>query len=354
VPTLDLLLPTYRWGAYVRAYIGYLAVIIEDASIDVRLHIGDNSCNPEKHDFLRSIVSPKIALHLHPVNVGVHPNVTHLFKHSSGEFVQLIGDDDWIHPTCFAHGTFLERNSECIACAGFFAGIPPLGGDQLVCFNDRFMTSDPVGRAIDYVQYLHWETGVNWLALAAHRRSTMALYIEYTERNPFQFYFRDQVLSQFALLLGPVKGLREGFQFYNIRRPEEGPAHMEAEFKSLEAVGLAPWLYYHYDFWMACEYAAAWLYRGLPDASFSYRVVDADQIFVKLFDRYRNNYMKNTSGYEDHFRQAGIEDAMHTVLDDPSAITGLRGLTKLFEKMSPGAGRLYADFLQKEMVVQVI
>jgi hypothetical protein len=83
-------------------------------------------------------------------------------------------------------------------------------------------------------------------------------------------------------------------------------------------------------------------------------MMDVDQIFMKLFDRYRSNYLKNTNGYEDYFRQAGIEDAVHTVLDDPSAITGLRGMMKIFEKMSPEAGERYADFLRKEMVVEVI
>ena len=29
MPTLHLLLPTYRWGNYVRPYIGYLAIIID-------------------------------------------------------------------------------------------------------------------------------------------------------------------------------------------------------------------------------------------------------------------------------------------------------------------------------------
>jgi hypothetical protein len=354
MPTLDLLLPTYRWGGYVRAYIGYLAAIIEDTSIDVRLHIGDNSCNPEKHDFLRSIASSKIALHLHPVNVGVHPNVTHLFKHSAGEFVQLLGDDDWIHPTCFAHAAFLERNPDCSACAGFFAAVPPENSDRLECFNDRFMISDPVGRAIDYVQFVLSESGVNWLALGTHRRSTMALYIEYTERNPFQFHFRDQVLSQIALLLGPVKGLREGFQYYNVRGPEEGTAQMRGEFKVLDDMSLAGWLYYHFDFWLACEYAALWLYRGLPDTYFSDRMMDADRIFMKVFDQYKVKYSHDTDGHEDHFRRVGIEDAMHTVLDDPSAITGLRSITTIFTKINPDAGKRYADFLQKAKTVAVI
>ncbi|MEP6997945.1 MAG: glycosyltransferase family A protein, partial [Betaproteobacteria bacterium] len=219
MPTLDLILPTYRWGSYVRGYIGYLASVIDDDSEDICLHIGDNSCNLEKHQFLKSLESSRVRLHLHPTNLGVHPNVTYLLHHSEGEFILLLGDDDWIHPTAFAQAGFLRRNPECSACAGFFAGIPPATAEGLACFDDRFMAPDPVARAIDYVQYALWEAGVNWLALAVHRRSTVALYDEYTRKHPFQFYFRDQVLSQIALLTGPVKGLRDGFMFYNNRRP---------------------------------------------------------------------------------------------------------------------------------------
>ncbi len=216
------------------------------------------------------------------------------------------------------------------------------------------MSSNPVERAIDYAQFVLSESGVNWLALAAHRRSTMAIYIQYTEKNPFQFHFRDQVLSQIALLHGPVKGLREGFQFYNVRGPEEGTAQMRGEFKALDDMGLAGWLYYHFDFWLACEYAALWLYRGLPDALFSYRMMDADRIFMKVFDQYRVKYANDTAGHEDHYRRVGIEDAMHTVLDDPSAITGLRSITDIYGRINPDAGKRYADFLRMEMVVDVI
>ena len=69
-----------------------------------------------------------------------------------------------------------------------------------------------VGRATGYAQYLLWETGVNWIALAIHRRSTMETYIEYTLRHPFPFYFRDQVLSSVSYFSGR-HDIRFGYQF---------------------------------------------------------------------------------------------------------------------------------------------
>src|SRR5436190_9670748 len=287
---LDLLLPTLRWNSYVKGYIGYLVCIAEGSDYDLRLHIGDNSRNADKHEFLSRLASPRIQIHLHSSDLGVHPNVTHLFRSSAGEFVQLLGDDDWIHPSFFAQVTLLERSPELSCCAGLFAAIPPGTSDSLVCLGDRFMGSDPVRRATGYAQYLLWETGINWIALAIHRRSTMETYIEYTLRHPFPFYFRDQVLSQIALLTGQVKGVREGFQFYNNRRPEEIAAHMENLYKALDDFGLPRWLYYYYDYWLACEYACLFLYRRLPDKLFGDRMAAADQIFVKVFNRYRDNY----------------------------------------------------------------
>jgi len=351
---VDLLLPTYRWGPYVRGYIRYLASIIEDGSDDLCLHIGDNSCNPAKHAFLTELKSPRVKLHLHSANVGMHPNAMHLLECSDGEFVQFLGDDDWIHPTCFAHAGFLQRNAQCSACAGFFAGIPPMGDGGLACLNDRFMVSDPVGRSIDYVQYLLWEAGVNWLALAMHRRSTMSVYAEYTRRHPFQFYFRDQVLSQIALLTGPVKGLRDGFMFYNNRRPEEIPAHLQGFRNSLEDMGLAPWLLDYYYYLLACEYAALYLYRGLADSLFSNRIADANRVFMKLFERYYNNtYRENIGAYEEHFINAGIEEPMHAVLEEPSAIVGLKSMLRIFTTINADAGKRYADFLRREIVVDL-
>jgi len=291
-------------------------------------------------------------LYLHPANLGPHSNVTYLLEHSAGEFVQLLGDDDWIHPTWLALAGFLQRYPECSACSGFFAGVPPVSGEGLACFDDRFMVSDPVGRSIDYAQYVLWESSVNWLAFAVHRRSTMSLYVEYTHKHPFQFYFRDQVLSQIALLTGPVKGVRHGFMFYNNRRPEEMPAHYQAFRTSLEEMGLASWLFDYYDYLLACEYAALYLYRGLPDSLFANRMADADRIFMKLFERYYDNgYRKNIGGSEEHFIRVGIQDAMHDVLEGPSAVVGLRSLVKIFNTINAAAGERYGDFLRREMVV---
>ena len=182
----------------------------------------------------------------------------------------------------------------------------------------------------------------------------MKTYIEYTLRHPFQFYFRDQVLSQIALLAGRVKGVRWGFQFYNNRRPEEIPAHMENLYKALDDFGLPRWLYYYYDYWLACEYACLFLYRRLPDKLFGDRMAAADQIFVKVFNRYRDNYRQKAEAYERHFTEAGIRAPMHEVLDDPSALVGLRSMSRVFIQANPEAGSRYAEFLNNEMIVDVV
>src|SRR5205814_813713 len=196
-----------------------------------------------------------------------------------------LSDDDWIHPSSFASATFLERNPEFSSCSGFFAGVPPVRGQGLACFDDRFAVSDAVGRAIDYARFVLEETEINWLALAVHRRTVISIYIDYTNANPFPFYFRDQLLSQIALLTGPVKGIREGFMFYKVRSSEEVPAHVENFRTSLKQMGLAGWLYPYYEYLLACEYAALYLYRGLTELAFSNRVNDADLVFATLFKR---------------------------------------------------------------------
>jgi hypothetical protein len=283
----------------------------------------------------------------------VHPNVSHLLKHSTADFVQLLGDDDWLHPTCFQHAEFLRQNSHCSACSGYFAAIPPSRDLELACFGDRFMRSDPIERSLDYVQYMLSEAGVNWLALAVHRRSTMSIYDEYINKHPFQFYFLDQMLSQIALLTGAVKGMRDGFQFYKNRRPEEMQVHIQNLVKSIEGMGLPPWLYEYYDYWLACEYATLYLYRGLSNACFSDRIADADRIFVRVFARFVNMYRQSARQYESHFERVGIQDAMHAVLDDPCALVGLRGMVHIYERLNPDAGRRYADFLRRELVLDV-
>jgi glycosyl transferase family 2 len=352
--TLDLLLPTYRWGPYVRGYLSYLASLVHDDAYDLRLHVGDNSCNPEKHAFLQTLESPRVKLYLHSANIGVHPNLVHLFTHSTGELVQILGDDDWIHPASFASVAFLEQNPEFSSCAGFFAGIPPVRSQGIACFDDRFAVPDAVARSIDYAKYVLEETDINWLALAVHRRSVISVYIDYTNANPFPFYFRDQLLSQIALLSGPVKGIREGFMFYNVRRSEEMPAHVRNFKTGLKEMGLAAWLYEYYDYLLACEYAAVYLYRGVPEAVFSNRVADADLAFATLFKRFEKRYRNAPHAYEKHFARAGIRDPMHSVLHRQSAMVGLRSLAAICARINAGTGERYAGFLRREMVAEVL
>ncbi len=182
----------------------------------------------------------------------------------------------------------------------------------------------------------------------------MSVYVNYTLRHPFQFYFRDQLLSQIALLRGPVKGVREGFMYYHNRTPEELSTHIDNFCKSLEGMGLAAWLFHYYDYLLACEYAMLYLYRGLPDSSFTNRIEDADRVFAMIFDRFYSNYGQKPEIYEQHFKQAGIQNAMHSVLNSPSAIVGLRSMVNILAAINPDAGQRYADFLQKESVVDIM
>jgi glycosyltransferase involved in cell wall biosynthesis len=352
--TVDLLLPTYRWSSYVRGYIGYLASVIKDTGLDLRLHVGDNSCNSEKHAFLSGLRSQNVVLHLHPTNVGLYPNLLHLFNHSTGDFVLTLGDDDWIHPDGFAHARFLEENPACSACFGYFAAVPPTSGSGMTCFDDRFMDADPIRRAIDYIRCSLWEQGVNWLAFGMHRRKVMALYIEYTGKHPFKFWFRDQMLSQIALLTGPAKGLPKGFTYYRTRTREEVSAQVKIECKALEDTGLPAWLHNYYYYWLACEYATLYLWRGMSNSLFSDRLRDADLVFNELFSRFRASYEQHTGQYEDHFEQEKVWKPMYDVLDHPSAIAGLRGLSTILSTVNSDAGAIYADFLRKEMVVDVL
>jgi hypothetical protein len=284
----------------------------------------------------------------------LYPNFSHLLHSSRGDFVLALGDDDWIHPRNFHHATFLQNNPGYSACAGFMAALPPIATCGMTCFEDRFTRPVPVERALDYIRYSLWEQDVNWLALAIHRRGTILKYLEYMERHPFPFHFRDQMLSQIALLMGPVKGLREGFLCYSTRTPSEMASHKESHSRSLAELGLPPWLHHYYPFWLACEYATLYLWRGLPDTIFSDRHGAADSVFNEIFGRYRELYAQHPEIYEDHFEKAGIWKPMYDVLDHPSAIVGLKSLCTIFTTVNERAGNRFANFLREELVSDVL
>jgi hypothetical protein len=145
----------------------------------------------------------------------------------------------------------------------------------------------------------------------------------------------------------------KGFTYYRTRAPEEMAAQIESEQRALERVGISSWLRQYYFFWLACEYAQLYLWRGMSDSLFSDRTTNADLVFNELFGRFRAGYEQHTGAYEDHFEKAKIWQPMYDVLDHPSAITGLRGLCTIFSTMNPDAGARYAEYLRAEMVVDV-
>jgi len=73
-----------------------------------------------------------------------------------------------------------------------------------------------------------------------------------------------------------------------------------------------------------------------------------------LFKRFEKRYRETPHVYEKHFARAGIRDAMHDVFHRCSAIVGLRSLAAIATRINPQAGERYAEFLRREMAVNVL
>lgn len=85
-----------------------------------------------------------------------------------------------------------------------------------------------------------------------------------------------------------------------------------------------------------------------------FKPADADRVFATLFRRFESQYAQRHRAYEKHFRRIGIRDAMHDVLNKRSATTGLRSLAALAARINPDAGRRYAEFLRREILVEIL
>ncbi len=336
---VDILIPTKRWNAYTRAFFSYMASIVTYSDLELQLHIGDNSLDADKHQFLNSLVNERVHVYPHETDLGAYGNLSFLIQNSHSPYVQLFGDDDWIHADWYENIHYFQEMPELSGVIGALLCYPS-ENKHVVQPGDRFMQADGVARARDFILYMLNEIGVNIQAFSIRRREDFQIFSNYLDQHPFHYQFHDQLLSQIGLLRGPMKGVNNGLIVYNTKHDAISSGAMANYQNTFLEQGLPEWFGTFHFYLYGVGYATLYQFRELSDTLFQNRQEATDQIFALFFNAYRV-----TPEIEAHLNATGLLPYVQEVYANPTAAQGVASMHKIIAALNSELGEKYAHFL---------
>lgn len=271
--------------------------MLEAASLDperFEVIVRDNSENSAKRALLSSVNAPAMRF-VSVSNRGAFENFTEALRLATGDFVYLLGDDDWF----FARGldqlhTHLEGLRENIT---YSAGT----GDYLIETSThtgivRYPGLDsevPEERLTAYLQ----ARVPNVLYYAAVRRDLVQRCYEFLEGIPYKLSFHDQLVSLMYLAAGRVASIQRVVYVYDLGTWETAEGTLSKDRSTYREAGLP--IEVDRLHWLICGMEGAILLRStfLSDLRFD-RPRMADIWFGTNFARFKQ--LARDSGYGDN------------------------------------------------------
>lgn len=93
---LSILVPTYNRIDHIQKQIKYFLDLLDRAECDYEIVVGDNSTNNDTRDYIVSLGSEKVCYFKNKTNIGYDGNVLECYKHSTGDFIWLMGDKNYV------------------------------------------------------------------------------------------------------------------------------------------------------------------------------------------------------------------------------------------------------------------
>lgn len=251
---LSIVMPTNRVGLGINARILHAC---SWANEDIEVIIRDNSGDNRKQRFLLGIkgVADKI--------VAAEPctseqNITEAFKLATGDFVQLIADDD----IAFERGIWAISQQAKIATPEI-AGI--LGcymltqsqGEQIVDYQ-ALASDSPMDRLQGYLSF----QGPNLLFYPAIRRDIGLNALRFFSEHPFPMSFHDQIVSLIYLLSGKFARTQRIGLVVDNHNWESADVGIPADLKHYASNGLDPIL--RQVHWLICGFEGAAIINSQP------------------------------------------------------------------------------------------
>jgi hypothetical protein len=345
---IDVVVPTVRWNPHARGLLSYIAAAVDAFPGEVTLHISDNSCLPEKHAFLKRLRSDRVRVYLQDKDLGAHGNGMFLIEQLKAPYTQTVGDDDWMHVNWLENVSAFRDTPGLSAVMGTFISYPS-GSARVVHAAERFMRPAPAVRSLDFIRFMLEETGVNWAVLALHRRETYIDFARYLTQHPIRHQFFDQLLSQLALLRGPVLGVNNGLTLYNQKTDSLSSGRPDQIARLSVEHGLPAWFHKLGTYSWGVEYATFYHSKLVaPLLSMTERKTVADGVYSYFLEKFRHGtYLPQRAAYDEFLVFAGIRENLDEALAVGSFEAGLANMQRIIRKHNPELGDQYAEFLRQ-------
>ena len=335
-PQLAIILPTFRWNAVARDALRQAAATGSD---DIVVHIGDNSTNPEKHDFLKGLAekSTNVRVTCHAANLGTDGNWFYLFNAQTEPFYCMAADDDTFTPSYFRSGLNLIRDDpDCSVASGLHVSVAQGGTEDkrpILYTPDERLEADPLDRIQNY-------SNSNSICYGISRRASIADFVTYSERNPLGCPFNDYMLAFHLLSVGKYRLDRLGYIYaYDHGNWQDNDAFIKSNSRWYKGYNLPESFGYltrlHWAVAAVHFFSSTFRSPGLSDDR-------ADAIVAYLFGRQRTEFRSDYKRYKSQIdllfmshREAGaaLSRLMNARYEDVTAIfDDFARVTAIFSK----------------------
>jgi glycosyltransferase involved in cell wall biosynthesis len=287
---ISLVIPTNRtsYSAFAR--------ILEAASLDsdkFELIVRDNSEDEKKRAFLSLIESPTMRL-FNASNRGAFENFLEALRLSTGDFVFLVGDDDWISTrgmeqlysralSINGDNTFAMVTGDCLVEASGHTGIVRY---------EKLDSESPEQRLTGYLT----ARAPNVLYFSAVRRPLIQRCYSFLESLPYKLSFHDQLVCLIYLVAGRAASVERVVYVYDLGIWDTADGTLAKDRASYRDAGLP--IEVDRIHWLICGMEGAILLKSNLMSEFSY---DRDRMVDLWFSTYfmRFKHLGRESGYSD-------------------------------------------------------
>ena len=300
---ISVVLPTNRVTTSAAARVAELASLDPDR---FEVVVRDNSQNAEKRVILENIKSPALRLHF-AENHGAYENILEALRLATGEFVFLMGDDDWLssHGARHLHriAASIESDNTVVGINGVYLLDASVGTGV---FDYQNLDSP---EAIDRLKGFFGANGPNMLYFLVARRHLAEFCFEFIGRLPYRFSYHDWLISLMYLALGRLLKLKRIFFTYDLSEWESDEKAIAKDRAFYATAGLPR----EYDrlHWLFCALEGAMLLnsRLLSERARYDKQQMIDAWFRVMFTSFRNS--NREMGLEDN----AVNDATRKLRD---------------------------------------
>jgi hypothetical protein len=212
---LTILVPTYRNDAKARRVLAGLAALVAASQGRMRLVVGDNSQDAQKHEFLWRLAewSPGlIDIHCRPQRISGQMNLLDLFGKSASGILMFHADDDYVSDDYMVRAHEILRQDPGVSAA-YTSYIVSKGGSILTVPRTapQLDQASPVERLVE--NHNCWG-GYNLLFYSVFRKRSLEGTVAFLNACPIEAPFHDWWFSYAMVCSGSVRNAAAGQILY--------------------------------------------------------------------------------------------------------------------------------------------